>query len=332
MTPRLSIIDLQNAALTLRAEEAVAIVQQLIHNLPNDRHVTLEQPFGPPTPQNVYLDEEGFVSCRACQTTPAVAETAILLQRLLPPGTPKVPGALRYAIARALHEVDAPPFDSIHDFSIALERFERGDRAAVVRALVARAIAVNLDRLRARHSEDRRRLMPSSTDFRRELRAADARYYELASATRHLTLTVPKSSVEQRRSPTLVAGVLAGVCLVFVGEVMHTRSGTTPFTPNGVKLAPAAAGPDVPDVPSPLPARHIVVAPVLTAMRVDPGLTAMQVDGPSRPAVKRVSRRPAQVAPSPASYSRRSKNGRGVMDRLHLGWLRSAFTIRHDPL
>src|SRR5262245_26380446 len=223
MSTRISIIDLQNTSTMIRADEAVAIVQQLIHNLPPAVDAGIEQPFGPPSLRNVYLDDQGFVACQACQVTPAVAEVAILLQQLLPPGTPKVPGALRYAIARALHDVDAPPFDSIHDFSAALERFETGDRTAVVRALVARATAVALDRLRARTGEDRRRLMPSSTDFRRELRAADARYYELASAGR-VDFATPKAPPEERRSPTLVAGILAGICLVFVGEVMHTRS------------------------------------------------------------------------------------------------------------
>src|SRR5262245_6222064 len=192
MSTRTSIIDLQNTSTILRADEVVAIVQQLIHNLAATADACFEQPFGPPSPQNVYLDDEGFVTCQACQVTPAVAEAAIFMQQLLPPGTPKVPGALRYAIARALHDVDAPPFDSIQDFSAALERFETGDRTAVVRALVARATAVALDRLRARTGEDRRRLMPSSTDFRRELRAADARYYELASAAGHVMLATPK--------------------------------------------------------------------------------------------------------------------------------------------
>src|SRR5215475_7116532 len=114
MRTRTSIHDLlQIATVTLHANEAVAIVQQLIHSHPHERDVAIEQPFGPPSPQNVYLDDDGSVTCRACQATPAVAEIAILLQLLLTCGTPRVPGALRYAVARALHDVDAPPFDSI---------------------------------------------------------------------------------------------------------------------------------------------------------------------------------------------------------------------------
>jgi hypothetical protein len=167
--------------------------------------------------------------------------------------------------------------------------------------------------------------MPSSTDFRRELREADARYYELASATGHVVLTTQRPPDEQRRAPTLVAGVLAGVCLVCVGEVMHTRPGTGPaHRGTDAELAPAAVQ-DVPEV-TPLPVRRTIVAPVLTAI---------EVEGRSKPAVngiKRAARRPAPPASSPASHSRRSKSGPGVMDRLHLGWLRNAFTIRHEPL
>jgi hypothetical protein len=71
--------------------------------------------------------------------TPEVSEVALLLRRLLPIGTAGVPGALHYAIARALREVDAPPFDSVEDFSNALARFEHGDSARSWRGLPERA-------------------------------------------------------------------------------------------------------------------------------------------------------------------------------------------------
>jgi len=70
--------------------------------------------------------------------TPSVFEAALLLQSMLPAGAGQVPGALRYAIARGLLEVVAPPFESIGDFSRALQRFERGDRRAAVRGLLNR--------------------------------------------------------------------------------------------------------------------------------------------------------------------------------------------------
>jgi hypothetical protein len=331
METRTSIIEIHNAALSLRADEAVAVVQQLINSIPEAGDTIGEEPFGPPSLHNVYLAEDGAVTCHACQVTPAVAETAIFLQQMLPEGTSRVPGALRYTIARALHEVDAPPFDSIRDFSAALERFESGDRTAVVRALVARATAVSLDRLRGSR-EDRRRLVPSSSDFRRELRAADARYYELATASVRIAASYPPPPPEPRRVVTVAAGIVAGLCLVFVGEVMHTRS-----TPPHVTPA-SPAGHQTLAVPDPEPAmvlkqeeEDIVSEPVSlrSAASVAPVTTAsLSAERSSKSTVKRAARRPSQ----PAMHTHRDKGGQGVLDRLHLGWLRSTFTLRHDPL
>jgi hypothetical protein len=105
-----------------------------------------------------------------------VAEAAILLQTLLPPGAP-LPGGLRYALARALHEVDAPPFDSLQDFSATLSRYERGDRTAAVRRLVRRAAAQG-GPAATRADGERRRRSQAVVDVRRHLRAADRALYE----------------------------------------------------------------------------------------------------------------------------------------------------------
>jgi hypothetical protein len=119
--------DLIAQGVRIEPHEAVAIAQLLMEN-----------GAVAPSPENVQLSADGGAWCIGCDVTPAVFEIAGLLQKLIPPGTPGVPGGLRYAIARALLEVDAPPFDSLADFSRALQRFERGDRLAVVRALMAR--------------------------------------------------------------------------------------------------------------------------------------------------------------------------------------------------
>jgi len=71
----------------------------------------------------------------------ATSEIACFLQEILPPETSRIPGSLRYAIARALLEVDAPPFDSVAEFSETLARYERGNRAARVIAVLDRARA-----------------------------------------------------------------------------------------------------------------------------------------------------------------------------------------------
>ena len=121
--------DLIAQGVRIDPHEAVAIAQLL-----------MESGAVAPSPENVQLSTDGTAWCIGCDVTPAVFEIAGLLQNLIPPGTPGVAGALRYAIARALLDVDAPPFDSLADFSRSLQRFERGDRGAVVRALIGRRV------------------------------------------------------------------------------------------------------------------------------------------------------------------------------------------------
>ncbi len=119
--------DLCKQGVSPDPHEAIAIAQQLIHTAAAS-----------PSPDNVQLASDGTVTCVGCDVTPAVFEMAILLHTLVPPGTPGVPGGLRYTIARGLLDVEAPPFDSIRELSRALQRFEIGDRRAVVRALLRR--------------------------------------------------------------------------------------------------------------------------------------------------------------------------------------------------
>src|SRR4029077_16747176 len=94
--------------------------------------------YGPPSADNVFLEDDGSVACRGCRMTPVVSEVAIFLEDLLPPGSPRVPGGLRYTMARALLNVDVPPFHSCEDFSRDLARHERGTRASLVRRALAR--------------------------------------------------------------------------------------------------------------------------------------------------------------------------------------------------
>ena len=93
--------DLIAQGVRIEPHEAVAIAQLLMEN-----------GAVAPSPENVQLSADGGAWCIGCDVTPAVFEIAGLLQKLIPPGTAGVPGALRYAIARALLEVDAPPVDS----------------------------------------------------------------------------------------------------------------------------------------------------------------------------------------------------------------------------
>ncbi len=124
--------ELVGGGVRLEPHEAVAIAQQLIR-----------RGAAAPSIHNIRLHEDGTAECIGCDATPAVYEVAILLQGLLPAERIGIPGGLRYAIARGLHEVEARPFDSLAEFSAALQRFERGDRRAVVADLVRRASAVH---------------------------------------------------------------------------------------------------------------------------------------------------------------------------------------------
>jgi hypothetical protein len=120
---------------TFQPHEAIAVAQSLIDGTPL---APLEAPYGPPSLDTVEVREDGLAACIRSDARPAVPEIALLLEAMLPPATHGVPPGVRYAIARALLETEAPPFDSIDDFSRALRRHEQGDRTEVLRGLVER--------------------------------------------------------------------------------------------------------------------------------------------------------------------------------------------------
>src|SRR4051794_18496347 len=138
-----SLADLIRRGVTFTPADAVAIAQQLISCI--NLAVEPSPPFGPPTIDTVHVGADGTVFCGACASTPAVSEVARLIEAMLPAGV-KMPGALRYAVARAFLDVDAPPFDSLDEFSAALARTEPANRVEVVRALYQRAVQVPLPR------------------------------------------------------------------------------------------------------------------------------------------------------------------------------------------
>jgi Tol biopolymer transport system component len=136
-----SLSELLDRGVVVRAHEAVAIAQQLI----NERSVPLEAALpGAPSVSNVYVTSDGRAFAASGDAAASVFEVALLLQSMLPDAAGQVPGALRYAIARGLLQVEAPPFASLAEFSRGLVRFERGDRRAAVRALVERLPAETL--------------------------------------------------------------------------------------------------------------------------------------------------------------------------------------------
>ena len=182
MTRSESLRDVIGRVAELKPYEAVAIAQQLITSTNID--VQESPSLGPLSLDNVRLGMEGSVACDAGIVRPTVAEIGMLLSEMLPrEGTTRVPGALRYTIARALLDVDAPPFDSVAHLSGALARHEQGDRVAVLRDLYARAASKPPKAVAP--DVDRRRRTPSATMLRRRLREADEELFC------HLNRTAP---------------------------------------------------------------------------------------------------------------------------------------------
>ncbi|HXI31997.1 MAG TPA: hypothetical protein VNG89_26345 [Vicinamibacterales bacterium] len=206
MTIRLA--ELLAEGVHVQPHEAVAIAQLLI-----------EGGAAAPSPENVELTGGGDAVCVGCDVTPAVFEIAVLLRTLIPPGTPGVPGALRYAIARGLLDVDAPPFDSVAEFSRSLERFEYGDRRTAIRLLLRRHVRPTLH------------LVPQV--------AVPAAVEPGAPRTKRLAL----------RAAAVAAVLVGAIGVSGVGHVRHVKmpARVAPRTDAGADRTPAAATASVVD-------------------------------------------------------------------------------------
>jgi hypothetical protein len=333
-----SIAECRAAGVVFEAGEAVAIAQQLITSLRDSLSTDeLHTPYGPPSAENVFLEDNGSVACRGCRMTPVVSEVAIFLEDLLPPGSPRVPGGLRYTMARALLNVDVPPFDSVDDFSRDLARHERGNRVTLVRSALARA-GRPID-LAPVPVVDRRRSPTSATTLRRELRDADVRLYQgrdLVNAEPAAIDIVPMPPPPQRgRTLTATAAcVAAGLVLIGAGELMHKARTPAPAPTTIASQAPAAPAPDtlrqaqtsVPDEPAATPA-PLAASPTADLIAVRE--TTTKPPRASRPEVRRVSYKRTSSAPA-AGGKRSAKKpaNRSMLDRLRLGWLRNVFGSR----
>jgi hypothetical protein len=122
-----SLSHLLDRGVRLDIAEAVALAQ------------TLAAAPGSPAISNVEIASDGTVRCHGCTGTLTVTSLAALLEVLLPDAG--VPAPLRYAVARGVGAVEAPPFASVEAFSAALRRFEAGDRGEILRRLLERAKA-----------------------------------------------------------------------------------------------------------------------------------------------------------------------------------------------
>jgi hypothetical protein len=327
MLRRISIAELQRTGVTIHPEEAVAIAQQLISCSGGGRPspAPAHPPYGLPSPANTYLESDGRVTCGTFETTPAVSEVAIFLQSILPFETGRISGSLRYTIARALLDVEAPPFDSLDEFSGALARHERGDRVEVIRKLLHRAGVFNLSGKSASTAPivDRRRMAPGFAELRRQLRDADARVYEQQRALDTIGAMQTNSGRSGGRRLAVAAGIAIGLTLVGAGELMQ-RDSQSPQPPTAASTAA------VPLTPIPVPA-------TFSTDRAD-GSKGMRVlvSGKDRAASVSEIRKPTSSQRN-SSFSVASKpkprnRSQGMLDRLHMSWLRGRIVIRHDTL
>jgi len=302
MNRRVPIADLI-ASTPLLPVEAIAIVQQLIHGRVAD---PLVPPFGPPTAETVRIGADGSVACSSCDAPFAVSDLAVLLESMLSAGkrgnalSVGVSGPLRYVLARARLEVEAPPFDSVDEFSRALARHERGDRAEVIQRVIGRANGIG-----AATQLDRRRTDPALTQLRRQLRDADARVYDQQRAIDALS-AMPTRPPTPRRWLALAAGIAIGLVTFGAGQLMREPVVATP---------PAARI----ETPAPAPAASAMspaVADPVTAPPVARRATVPQAAVPKR-AIRTVS--------APARERGTERSGR-------FGWLKTRIVFRHDPL
>ena len=331
-----SVAELRTAGVTWDASDAVAITLQLIGALlDHDGADEVEPPYGPPSMDNVFLKEDGSVVCRGCRATPAVSEVGVFLDSLLHEGSGRVPGGLRYTIARALLDVDAPPFDSLHDFARDLVRHEHGVRAVLVRGVLGRAGAPPVST--AASLIDRRRPYASASELRRALREAEQRWYEhrpQMTPARVIDLHPPALPPRDRTTTAAAACLAAGLALLCTGEFMHRRQ------PVVAPTAPLVAYPVPADAPRVEPERGIIVV-----RDVPSSPTRVWRPDVRRASVKRAraqqrsanavrwqpaSRSVGRAGGRPFDQAQGRPSSRGVLDRLRLGWLRTAFVVRSD--
>lgn len=217
--------DLLKTGVRLSAHEAVAVVQQVL--TARGDHADDEE--GATTPDEVMLHANGSVSHRR---VPSVEGAGRLLDAMLScgPGI-RVPGALRFTIARACHSVDAPAFESVAALSSALERFERGGREEVVRQLAVRSGLTSAPAPMETDARPERRSAPHASALRRDLREADARLFALRQQTAP-ALTAQVEAVAASPGRTRWAAIaVAAVLGSFAAGYAVTELVSAPPTP-----------------------------------------------------------------------------------------------------
>jgi len=288
---RASIAEVLGSGVPLTVSEAVAIaLAALVFDLAQATGAGV--PSGRPLPDTIFVESDGSIVSRH-GAPPPISEVAVLLRTLLPAGSPGVPGGLRYAIARALGEVDAPPFDSPEDFSIILSRFQTADGPDLAHGLLTRIDAG--ENANSRRTADRRRPNGATvTNLRRALREADSQLYE-----RQRSADAQVTKRPRVYKVVAIAASFAGAILLFVaGAATRDRIATpTPPQPEAARAVPAAGDIELEAPPRKLPVKARVRA-----------------------------KKPRVVAVSSTAPAQSTTKSRGFFGRLHLQWLKKAFS------
>ncbi len=296
--------DLLDRGVAVRASEAVAIVQRLMHDVTCATDAATG-PYGPLALHNVEIGGDGNVRSVETAATPSVYEAAALLQELLDASPGSVPGALRYTVGRALLEVDAPPFDSRQQFGAALERFEQGTRANAIAALHVRGTAPET------HA-DRRRATSTHAALRRELRDTDLQLYAATAAPRPI---VRQDHVRTSAGP--IAGcMLAGAVLIVAGSATSAVRLASPaeFAPTTSERRGNAS-----DIA--LPAQQAAAEPVaepVVAVRTPTRAVSPRRHVTAQRAASARTKRPTRAEGARARRS--ADEDRGVIARIRFEW------------
>ena len=316
-TVTLTLTDLRARNITPTAHEAVAIVLSLMDST-RARAVNHDTArFKLPSLAAIHLAADGSVSTENPAGNFSPADLATLLQQVLD-DAPGVPPGLMYSMARALRAVEAPPFESTDAFVRSLTRFERGDRADVVRQLVARVENMPGPEPPPGGARiERRRTPVLVNNLRKELRAIDRRKYE-ETVTEVRVAALPAHMRGRPMRVVRIAIVLSIATLLACAAAADRV------------LAPAST-PPVTAIAAP-PALPIAAVAPLTAPLVsttDATRVAANDDGPAASTAKSsgASRR------GPASEkTAASKKDSHVHVVFRLGWMKHLITIHHDDL
>lgn len=295
MATRTSIAELLASGVVLTTPEAVAIARAVLTGAPVPDGKA-EEPLD--LPAATFIEPGGSIVYSGARP-PTVREAALFLRSLLPESSPGVPGGLRYAIARALHEVDAPPIGSADDFLNTLARFQT---LAGPDAMEGKRESMDSPTTpRPRVPVERRRPHGATvTNLRYALREADSRLYEQQRSSEG-----PARPSPGRRAAVILGGIAAGALIFAAGVATRDRLAPAPgFVPNRASVLT-----DVSSTSAPPPTDIVLQAPPRKAV---PAKVKAQ------PGARNVARKVA--------VADKDSKKNGFFQRMHLQWLRKAFS------